>query len=396
MEKIRRERYCYSGRICYNNSLKTMIFAFGAACVFGDENIMKINKKFWLRLLIVILVLILLLGVAGVAAVEYVLRKIGSASSGETFATIPPHLEDFETDEPEDPPDPVPDETTGSETLPDGTVPEETTPPTTAPEIEWGKVEPLHDDNIFNILLIGQDARVAGERARSDSMILLSINKKTNTINLTSFMRDLYVQIPGGYSDNRINASYRFGGAPLLDSTIRENFGVTVDGNVEVGFEQFTKIVDILGGVDVTLTAKEAAYLQNCGYSSIQEGLNHLNGQQALTFCRIRKIDSDHNRTERQRRVLISIANAAKSMSVGQMVEIINQVLPYVRTDLSDSQIISCATSGLTILAGGGSIVSGKVPQTGHYYSATIRGMAVLVPDLYQCNQYLKSLIYGG
>lgn len=361
------------------------------------------SKKFWIRVAIVILVLILVLGIAGVAAVRYVLGKIGSATDDETFETVPPHLEDFETDEPEttdlteETTDPTEETTDPTADTTEEPTEEETVPATTAPSITWGSVEQLHDDNVINILLIGSDTS-GSSRARSDSMILLSINKNNNTLYLTSFMRDLYVQIPGGYSDNRINASYRFGGASLLDSTIQKNFGITVDGNVEVNFTQFAKVIDILGGVDVTLTAKEAAYMRDhWGFTSIQEGANHLNGEQALGYCRIRKIDSDHKRTERQRKVLTAIANSARNMSIGQVMDVINQVLPYVKTDLSDSEILDYATTGLTMLAGGSSIKSSKVPlDSSYYYSAKIRGMAVMVPDLTKCNQYLKNTIYGG
>lgn len=373
-----------------------------------EMNTMKLpkfltSKKFWIRVAIVILVLILVLGIAGVAAVRYVLGKIGSATGDETFETVPPHLEDFETDEPEttdlteETTDPTEETTDPTADTTEEPTEEETVPATTAPNITWGSVEQLHDDNVINILLIGSDTS-GSSRARSDSMILLSINKNNNTLYLTSFMRDLYVQIPGGYSDNRINASYRFGGASLLDSTIQKNFGITVDGNVEVNFTQFAKVIDILGGVDVTLTAKEAAYMRDhWGFTSIQEGANHLNGEQALGYCRIRKIDSDHKRTERQRKVLTAIANSARNMSIGQVMDVINQVLPYVKTDLSDSQILDYATTGLTMLAGGSSIKSTKVPlDSSYYYSAKIRGMAVMVPDLTKCNQYLKNTIYGG
>lgn len=371
------------------------------------------SKKFWLRVAIVILVLILVLGIAGVVAVEYILGKIGSAADDETFETIPPHLEDFETDEPEET-DPAEETTEPTEPSTEVTEPTvetteptvetteaptepETTPPTTAaPSVEWGEVEQLYDENVINILLIGNDAR-GSARGRSDTMILLSINKNNNTLYLTSFMRDLYVQIPGGYSDNRINAAYRFGGAELLDKTIKQNFGITVDGNVEVNFTQFEKIIDILGGVEISLTAKEAKYMSDrWGYTDLVEGVNHLDGGKALSYCRIRKIDSDHKRTERQRKVLATIANAARNMSIGQMVDIINEVLPYVKTDLSDSEIVSYATTTLSMLAGGTTIQSGKVPKdSGYYYGATIRGMSVLVPYRYKCNQYLKDTIYG-
>ena len=353
------------------------------------------KRKLWVKLLIGVLIVILLLLMAAVGTVEYVLGKIGSALPEDTQPPIPPELEDFETDPVEDVTLPVvvtPTEPTKGTEPTEPT--QETEPEATVPSIDWPTMEELKDDQVVNILLIGQDTSIAQGRSRSDTMILLSINKRTNSISLTSFMRDLYVSIPG-YSDNRINAAYRFGGAPLLNSTLRKNFGIVVDGNVAVGLDQFAKIVDILGGVDVELTAKEANHMRSQGHTSVHEGMNHLNGTQTLAFCRIRKIDSDHNRTERQRRVLISIASAARNAGAGQVMSLVNEVLPYVSTDLSNGQIISYATSAMSILSGGGSVRSGKVPQSNDYSGEYIRGMQVMVPNLWRCYEYLKSFIYG-
>jgi len=377
---------------------------------------MKLSKemlKKWKRpaliVLIVLLALVLVTALGIAIAGSYVLDKLGSAQPTDTIAVIPPEYEDFEVDEPEDdwiePEQTVPDATEDA-TDPTGTGPTqdptETTEPTepteppTRPNFAWPEVERLQSDDVLNILLIGQDSNKAtGQRSRSDSMILLSLNKKNNSITMTSFMRDLYVQIPGGYSDNRINASYRFGGAALLDATIEKNFGIVIDGNVEVGFDQFASIINILGGIDIEVTAAEAKYLNSIGHPAIKAGMNHMNGTQALAYCRIRKIDSDHNRTERQRKVLSILAESARNMSAGQMLDLINKVLPYVYTDLSDSEVVSCATTGLSILANGGKLQSGKVPQSGQYYGSNIMGMQVMVPDLTACNQYLKSFIYG-
>lgn len=101
--------------------------------------------------------------------------------------------------------------------------------------------------NIKSILLIGQDKREGQSRQRSDSMILATLDKDQKTISLTSFMRDLYVAIPG-YSSTRINAAYAYGGMDLLDETLTQNFGVEIDGNVEVDFEVFQVLVDKVGG----------------------------------------------------------------------------------------------------------------------------------------------------
>ena len=360
----------------------------------------KRKKQVVIKLIIVLLSVLLVLMVSGVAAVEFVLGKIGSAVDDSTVPTIPPELEDFETDPPPETMEPTTSPTNSEATEPNDpteetteATTEPTTPPTTEPKIDWPVMEEFKDDQIINVLLVGQDADPNGI-GRSDSMILLSINKRTNEICMTSIMRDMYVQIPG-YSDNRVNASYRFGGFPLLNATLKKNFGLNIDGNVAVGFEQFEKIINILGGVDVNLTAAEVTHLHKLGYSYVQVGNNHLDGSTALAYCRIRAIDSDHGRTERQRRVLTALANKAKNMGVGQALSFVNQILPYVKTDLTDSQIVSYATTGLSILASGGALKSGKLPQNGDYTSQYMRGMLVMVPNLWRCHDYLASFIYG-
>ncbi len=95
---------------------------------------------------------------------------------------------------------------------------------------------------------------------------------------MISFLRDLYVQIPGGYSDNRLNAAYVFGGFPLLMDTLHTNFGVSIDGCFEVDFSGFQSVIDILGGVDIEMTSKEAKTI-NIG---TEAGVYHLMGQRPL------------------------------------------------------------------------------------------------------------------
>ena len=111
--------------------------------------------------------------------------------------------------------------------------------------------------NLINIMLIGQDRRPGEARTRSDSMILCTFNKKTGQMTMTSFLRDLYVQIPG-YQDNRLNVAYAAGGMPLLNETLKHNFGIHVDGNIEVDFTQFAQLVDLMGGVSMELRQDEA------------------------------------------------------------------------------------------------------------------------------------------
>ena len=136
---------------------------------------------------------------------------------------------------------------------------------------------------IINILLIGQDRREGedSKQARSDSMILCSFNQKTGQITMTSFLRDLYIPIPG-HGSNRINAAYAIGGMELLRQTIQEDFQVYIDGCVEVDFVQFTQIIDLLGGVQISLRQDEAEIINQETGSSLTEGEQLLKGAQAL------------------------------------------------------------------------------------------------------------------
>ena len=206
-------------------------------------------------------------------------------------------------------------------------------------------------DHVVNILLVGQDRRPGQGRQRSDSMILLTVNKATKTVTLTSFMRDSYVQIPG-YKPNKMNAAYAFGGMKLLSETMQVNFGVEVDGCVEVDFNGFKSVVDLLGGVDIQLTSAEVNYLNRGTGWGLQVGTNHLNGEQALAYSRIRYIDSDYQRAHRQRTVLMAIINKYKSLPVLEMIDLLEDILPLVTTNMEKSDIIGYALDIGPMLAG--------------------------------------------
>lgn len=257
-------------------------------------------------------------------------------------------------------------------------------------EIVWGD-DPTHivgaEDDVVNILLIGQDRRPGEGRARSDSMILCTFNQKLGTLTMTSFMRDMYVQIPG-YQDTRINAAYALGGMELLDQTLAVNFGIHVDANVEVDFSGFQEVVDLLGGVDIDLTGAEAGYLNNHYGWGLPDGANHLTGEQALAYSRIRYLDSDFVRTNRQRNVLSSLIEAYKGLSLDRMLSLMDNVLPLVTTDMTNGEITGYITSLFPMLSNC-KVNTQRIPVDNGYESASIRGMSVLVPDLEVNRQFL-------
>jgi len=270
-------------------------------------------------------------------------------------------------------------------------------------EIQWAiNSEVMADKDVVNILLIGQDRREGESRARSDSMILATINKKKSTIQLTSFMRDLYVQIPG-YSDNRINAAYAFGGMELLNATIETNFGISIDGNIEVDFAGFKTCIDKISGIDLELTQEEADYLNekgnwddnnaSAGTWNLTAGMNHLNGEQALAYSRIRYIgNSDYERTERQRKVLMTAFSKMKDEDLSTILSLIDEAFPLLTTDITHGELLGYAVNVVSM--GVEEIESYRIPVDGTYQAAVIRKMQVLVPDLEANRQFLKETLY--
>ncbi len=347
------------------------------------------NKKGCWIALIVALIVVLTMTFGGFAVIKSYLSQIRRTYNQSSLETIAPDDEYFETDESEDSLD------ADMNTVIDQG--EENHDSDTSAEVawidpndvEWDFIEQIEDDHLINILLVGQDRRNGESRQRSDTMILCSINLDTGETSLISFLRDLYVQIPGGYSANRLNATYVFGGFNLLDATLTENFGVSIDGNFEVDFTGFKAIIDMLGGVDIELTSAEAAYMNKRGHSLIAAGVNHLDGSEALTYARARKIDSDFGRTERQRKVLLAVYELVDNLPISDLLGLLYNALPYITTDLTDTEILSLAYRLLPVFSSL-SIDSYTVPADDCYYSANIHGMAVLVPDLQLIRQYLE------
>ena len=310
-------------------------------------------KKFFRRLFTFLIILFVLGAVGIYAMLSGTLDKINIIDNDEVV-TVAPEEENFETE--------------------DGT---SYTGTTMKPEsITVKKVQPIVADNLINILLVGQDRQPGQGRQRSDTMILCSYNPETNEVSLISFLRDLYVSIPGGYSNNRLNAAYAFGGFPLLYNTLKENFGVTVNGGVEVDFGGFIELVDLIGGVDIYLTAKEAPYVA----SSCTEGVNHLNGRKALNYARIRKIDSDFGRTNRQRTLILAVFEKLRHSDINTLTNLVNTAASMVTTDMTKGSITSLVTAFLPKIATL-KINTYAVPFDGSYKSTYVRGMAVLVPQ---------------
>lgn len=261
------------------------------------------------------------------------------------------------------------------------------------------------DQDVINILLVGEEAIGGDARGRTDSMMIATINTKQKALKLTSIMRDLYVAIPG-YSDNKLNAAYHNGGMPLLKQTIEENFDIEIDGSVLVDFDDFEDIIDRLGGVEITLTANEAAYLNRTNYISnpiyrnVRAGTQTLNGNQALGYSRIRYVKTeterdDFGRTSRQRTVLNAIFDKYKSKSLPELATILYDILPLVTTDIDKSTIMDYLSTVVTL--GATELETMRIPVDNAYTSGSVRGMSVLLPNTLQDNiDALHTFIFGS
>jgi LCP family protein required for cell wall assembly len=250
------------------------------------------------------------------------------------------------------------------------------------------------DSAVRNILLLGSDDAEEGTYGRSDSMILVSIDSKSGKLKMTSFLRDTFLPIPGFSEQDRLNAAFSHGGPGLCIKTIEENFRVRVDNYVQVDFSSFKQIIDILGGVDIELTEAEARYLnQIYNVSLFAEGPYHMDGDIALSYARIRKIDSDFGRTQRQRKVLETIMAKLRAANPGQLLNVVNQTADYVTTDLGKGDMLALAAQATSIL--GYQTEELHVPVNGAYTNETIRKMDVLVPDMQANRKAVWDFIYG-
>lgn len=362
---------------------------------------MEKKKKNWKRLLLqvlcVVLALILAAAIACAALLEGVLGQINRPDPSE------PTLSDEqidailnELDEPDiietAAPETAPAQTTGE------TQPEQTVPPTTEVTLPQSSGDLItKSEHVINILLIGQDRRPDQGRQRSDSMILVTVNKQKKTLVMTSFMRDLYVSLPEWngrtFAPNRLNVNYALGGMGMLDKCLEETFGVVVDHNIEVDFSGFERIIDALGGVNINLTAAEADYIRN-SQGGLHAGVNRLYGAAALSYSRIRELDGDYQRTARQRRVLTAILERCRNMDATTVMRLVDTVLPIITTDMTNSDITRYVVELLPLLPEL-TVESQTVPARGTYSHQLIRGMSVVVADFDECRQFLEETIGG-
>ncbi|MEE1228029.1 MAG: LCP family protein [Lachnospiraceae bacterium] len=259
-----------------------------------------------------------------------------------------------------------------------------------------------YDQDVVNLLLIGCDKRKTQTvNGLSDSTMIATIDLKNGKLKLTSLMRDMYLDIPG-YGQHKFNAAYSYGGVQLEYETIAENFGIKLDGYVEVDMEGFRKVIDLLGGVPMQLTEGEAYYLQTAyrrskhGEKEVVAGDNVLTPYQALAYCRIRQdVSGEYGRTDRQRKVIISLFNQIKGEDLMTITNVAMKALKYIHTDLTEKQIRSLMNS--VIAMGTTDIQQLRIPISGSFEEGRLNGTGawVIQVDLDKNKQALNYFLFG-
>ena len=301
----------------------------------------KPKKKAGRVVLSVILILVLLVGAAAAWGIWYYNDMFGKMD----IVTLDENLYETYTQETSLPP--VTE--TMESTAPAATV--ETQPTETT-------VPPFKAEDIINILVVGQAGREGEESHIADSTILVTVNTYDGTVRLSSVLRDTLVDLPAYKTHkagrNKFNMAYHLGNTwegiegamAYTNLTMYHNFGVEVDHNVEISFESFTKLIDYMGGVEIELTEAEAKYLNNDDLYvtyDVEPGLQYLDGMAALSYARMRKADgdgdSDIKRTDRQHKLIETLFNKVRNLSLKELQGVADTLLPLITTTMKPKDV---------------------------------------------------------
>ena len=267
--------------------------------------------------------------------------------------------------------------------------------------------------DVTNILLIGVDNdNLSGldDRGNADGLMILSINKNTKQVVLSSLMRDILASVPGEGYKTKLTLAYHYAGTQALIDTIETNFGVPIDNYIMVNYLGLIDIVDAVGGLELELTQDELYWMQpkiqnlntllgqdeNANLiDPSQEGTLLLNGIQTAAFMRIRYAgDGDFDRTERARTVLMALADKARDLKMTEMLSLADRMLPQITTDLSQTRILSLLMSLPKYL--GYDMVSNRIPAGDSWYYDNNSNGSFVVIDYSVNREFLYRSIYEG
>ena len=256
------------------------------------------------------------------------------------------------------------------------------------------------DENVINILLLGTDMKIPGtdDPGRCDLTMICSLNKKTGDVKLVGFERTIGVPVPN-YEDEMLSYVFQYGGGEFMQETINKCFLVDIAGYVHVSYEMFPQVIDAMGGIDVELDLSEVYYMSEyLAYDPAKEtlhtGLCHLNGTAAYSFCRLRDPDDDWGRQERVREAVSAMVTKLKDLSIKDMNNIADTVLPMISTNLTKAEIKSLMAMAPKFI--NAEVTQLMIPeQEGSWTYVTGRGAHMLGCDFEACAKEIKEFIYG-
>lgn len=273
---------------------------------------------------------------------------------------------------------------------------------------------PCSSSHVLNIMLVGEDGYDPDEESRADSAIIASINVDTKKITLTSVLRDTYAYWetePGNEESGqfgKINGAKSSGDIKTYINAVENLYKIKIDNYATVDFESFKTIIDTLGGVELEITSAEINEINNDQktYDGTwidktfdgDSGVMNLTGQQALAYCRIRHIDSDNVRADRQKQCLMKVFESVKDAPSVKLLKIINDIVPYIKTDMSRDMLVKVAKYAISQGWLNYSIVTNTVPNSrinekgagGRYYGAWC-----WKSDFPQDAYNLQTMLYG-
>ena len=350
-----------------------------------EETIKKRLPK-WLKISLIVLGCIMVLAAAGIIVLKTTLYKdaVGVVAGPEDEAEIAVPAPDVE---------PISEEEYYA-------MQEEED---TAPDVDNEGSDDIYEaveisDRIYNVLIIGDDARHGQDRGRSDTMILCSYNRDTGDIKLVSFMRDMLVPVSSS-SWNRINTTYGSGGAGRVINTINSLYALDIQRYVIMRFDSVFNLVDEVGGIDIEITSQEAAYINRIfpEYTQLKEGVTHMNGRQALAYARARKVggSGDFGRVNRQQKAITAVFEEASTVSSAQdILTLLNFAFENIQTNIPINEVV---TIGFEILKNGQMADETlRIPADGSYSFGSYKGMSILrIKDVEDNVLAIHHYIYG-
>ncbi|MCE5235034.1 MAG: LCP family protein [Clostridiaceae bacterium] len=357
----------------------------------------KKKRSVWAKLALILGALILLCALAAVFLGLNLLNRLNRPETPTVFA---------DEDELAETPAPTP----ALSAAPSGTpAPSPSPSPTPTPVLPLADVYPqtilddgtlakmraeAGDERYTHVLLIGVDRRGASGNSRADTLMIATIDRVNKRLKLTSLLRDTLVNIPGvGYG--KLNSSAAKGGVALLMQTVNENFHMNLQSYVLVDFDMFEQVIDELGGITVEMSAAEISAANDCiaglnkqrgvsylwdGFIFANAGNVKLTGKQALGFARVRHLDSDFNRVNRQFSVLTAVFAKFMKMSLTKQYAMLDKLLPHVETNMQNAAIIDSMLSVLTLDTKG--LLHYRAPADELYKGGTYERSSVLFADL--------------